>query len=196
MQKIIPIILTILIAGIAGFAAGRATSGLDARMAASGAAIAAEEGCAALARGEWPVGATALKLEARAFGAACENATAVLVVSNDQGPVYQAAFGTPWVFGLAGAMTPDAMTSALNEWLAQRGARSTSQLPPWAPGAEAPEAGEFPFMPSEWMDQATYETLRAANLPVFCFAQGLESALCLVARDGLIEEIGVQTFPG
>ena len=195
MQKIIPIILTILIAGIAGFAAGRATSGLDARMAASGAAIAAEEGCAALARAEWPVGATPLRVEARAFGDACDNATAVLVVSGEQGPMYQAAFATPWVFGLAEAGTSEAMTAALSEWISQRGARSTGELPRWFPGGETPEA-EFPFYPAEGLDQAGYEELRAANLPMLCFPQGLESALCVVARDTVIEEIGYQTFPG
>lgn len=196
MQNIIPIILTILIAGIAGFAAGRATSGLDARLAASGAAIAADEGCAGVARGEWPVGATPLRVEARAFGASCDNATAVLVVSNEQGPLYQAAFSTPWVFGLANAGTPEAMMTALSEWITQRGASSTGRLPAWAQDAESPDAGEFPFMPDEWLDQAGYEELRAADLPMFCFPQGLESERCLVARDGLIEEIGIQAFPG
>ncbi|MBU6407489.1 MAG: hypothetical protein KGS44_10210 [Alphaproteobacteria bacterium] len=196
MQKIIPILLTILIAGAGGFAAGRATSGFDARMAASGAAIAAEDGCAALARSEWPIGVRGLRLEARAFGPDCDNATAVFVASTEQGPLYQAAFATSQVFGLAEAETQEAMTVALSDWIAQRGARSTALLPPWPAGAGSPEAGEFPFTPAPWLTQAAYENLRAEDLPVFCMAQGLETARCLVAREDAIEDIGLQSFPG
>jgi hypothetical protein len=195
MQKVVPIILTILIAGLAGFAAGRSTAGLEARMAASGAAIAANEGCAALARGQWPIGAGGPSLEARAFGPDCARATVVLVVGGLDGPLYQAAFPASRVFGLADAQSQETMTAALSEWLTPKGPRTTADLPPWPPGAPGPE-GEFPFYPTPDLTRDTYEELRGFAEPVFCLPQGMESALCLRALDGGVEEIGVQAFPG
>ncbi len=196
MTKLAPVIITLVIAGAAGFAAGRATSGLDARVAASGAAIAAEEGCAAFASGTWPIGAAGYTIEGRAFGADCADATAVLVIRNNGSPVYQSALATPWVLGLAGAMTPDAMTEALSAWVAPSGPNTTGALPAWAQGTEGPEAAEFPFVPHENWTQENYEQLRTQNLPMFCFAAGLESARCLVARETVLEEIGLQSLAG
>lgn len=196
MQKIIPILLTILIAGAGGFAAGRATSGFDARLAASGAAIAADDGCAALARSEWPIGVRALRLEARAFGPDCDSATAVIVASTEQGPLYQAAFRASQVLGLADAETRETMTAALSDWIARRGVRSTAALPLWRSETFSPDAGESPFIPAAWLTQEDYESLRAADRPVYCFAQGVETVRCLVAREDAIEDIGVFGFPG
>ena len=195
MTKVAPILLTIALAGAAGFAAGRATSGLSARMAASGAAIAADEGCAAFARGLWPMGAGGPTLEARAFGPDCDSATVVLVVVGQAGPLYQAAFAANRVFGLADADTPAQMTEALSAWITPQGARTTGELPPWPVGAEGPE-GEFPFVPHPGVPRETYEDMRAVNQPVFCFPQGMESMRCLRALDAGVEDIGVQRFPG
>jgi hypothetical protein len=195
MTKLVPIILTIVLAGVAGFAAGRATSGLDARIAASGAAIAADEGCAALARGQWAIGAAGFQVEARAFGDDCTKATAVLVIGDANGPAYQAALPTAWVFGLADAQDSADMTTALSEWIAAGSARTTGELAAWQEGAEGPE-GEFPFVPGENFDRPAYEDMRAANQPMFCFPQGMESMRCLRAVDTMIEEIGIQQFPG
>lgn len=198
MNRLIVLAFVIAIAAASGFAVARATSGMEARMAASGAAIAAGEGCSAVAKDQWPIGgASSLTLEARTFGPTCANATAVLVVSNGEGlPLYQSAHAARHVLGLAEAQTPQAMGEALAAWIAPGPAQTSQSLPPWPPGSEAPTGGEFAFYPSQSVAPDFYEGLRAENAPLWCFTQGMESARCLLARNGGIEDIGVQLFPG
>jgi hypothetical protein len=56
--------------------------------------------------------------------------------------------------------------------------------------------GVFPFYPSEGVTREAYLAARAANAPMWCFVQGMESQACLVLRDGAITELGAQSFPG
>jgi hypothetical protein len=77
-----------------------------------------------------------------------------------------------------------------------QGFTTTGQLPPWAEGADAPEAGEFPFYPAPGADRASHMAWRAANAPMFCHVQGIESASCLAIENGSVTELGVQSFPG
>jgi hypothetical protein len=51
-------------------------------------------------------------------------------------------------------------------------------------------------MPAEGIDKAYWDQLKADNLDTFCFVQGGESMKCAVLRDGQMEEIGLQLFPG
>ena len=73
---------------------------------------------------------------------------------------------------------------------------STADLPVWPAGADAPDAGEFPFYVEEGFDRTGYEGMRAADRAMFCYVQGMESLACVAAVDGRLDKIGVQTFPG
>jgi hypothetical protein len=56
--------------------------------------------------------------------------------------------------------------------------------------------GEFYFYPEAGVDRATYESVRAARLPVFSYVQGMESMAVIVLRNGRMEKLGAQSFPG
>ena len=162
----------------------------------------ADQGCAASAKAVWIDQETPLRrytAEARTFGPTCEAAAAVLVVRAREGsPVLVWAGAVQHLFGLKDANDPAAMTSALAEWIDQSGSiyPTSDRLPEWPAGADAPEAGEFPFYPEDGIDWSYWEELRRSASDVFCFPQGMESTRCAVLRDGQLEMIGVQTFPG
>ena len=100
---------------------------------------------------------------------------------------------------LAPARDPEAMREVLAEWIdpaSNTTLQTSSALPEWPANAQAPQNGEFPFYPEEGYDRAAYNTLRANNLPLLCYVQGMESVACLALGDGELTKIGVQTFPG
>jgi hypothetical protein len=95
------------------------------------------------------------------------------------------------------------MTTALQEWIGPDNLPPdlTGALPPWEETEGQPKRAEFPFMPADGMDKATYEDLRKQNLHMLCYPQGMESQLCLALHRGdgapaMVEEIGLQLFPG
>jgi hypothetical protein len=121
-------------------------------------------------------------------------------VRNTSGePIYTQSHITSDLMTLAPAADPAAMNTALTEWVAPETTMSTtSTLPEWAANAEMP-GGEFPFYPDNHPDgysREAYAAMRAANLPMFCYVQGMESLSCIIYGDGGIEHIGVQAFPG
>lgn len=161
---------------------------------------AAETGCNAEVISDWAARESLrFSVEARTLGESCANAVAVLVVrSADGAPQLAVAQPATHTFGLSLARTASDMRLALREWVRQdAGARLTSELPAWPDNAEGPGPGqEFPFMPEDWLDRAAYEALRAENAPLFSYPQGMESQAVLMLKDGRLERIGVQLFPG
>lgn len=140
-----------------------------------------------------------LQVEAFARGPDCVQATATLTVRDDQGATLM-TFAAPAseLFGFEEANDESAMHRALALWVAQPDMvhANTASLPEWAPGADSPMAGEFPFYPAEGIDDEAYRSLREAARPMFCHVQGMESQACYALEDGALNPIGVQTFPG
>lgn len=140
-----------------------------------------------------------MRTEAVTSGPSCTDAVVLLTVRTEAGaPLLAWAAPTAQIFGLKDAATPDVMKEELTRWIRQDNASlaSTSVLPEWPEGQDAPAAGEFPFYPEDWLDQAGWEELRAIKLPLFAFPQGHESMAVFMLRDGAMEQIGVQSFPG
>jgi hypothetical protein len=204
MNRIVPILLTIAIAGVAGFALARATGGFEARLAAAGAAVAQTEqrGCAASAQSIWSTPEGPLTVSATTAGPTCQTAVATLVVRQaDEAVLFVHASRVLDPMTLADAVADaQTMQAALEDWIAvPETPQTTATLPEWPEGADGPLGaadGEFPFMVEPYLDREAYLALRARSAPMFCFVQGRESEACLVAENGTIERIGVQLFPG
>lgn len=159
---------------------------------------AAASGCAASAELAWPAELTA---SAVTTGPSCDKAAVLLVVrSADQDPLLVWSAPTSDVFSLYDRTDAAAMTAGLKEWIDQSSNNmpSSSALPEWKTGAEAPgdPASEFPFHVAEWLDRETYEALRGEDLVTVMFPQGRESAVVYVYRDLQLDEVGIQQFPG
>jgi hypothetical protein len=91
MQKIAPILLTILLAGISGFAIGIANAGLTDRIVASSAIKA--KGCEAFADQKLSFGADRYVLSLDAVGPDCARAIAVVVLRDGAGaPVFSTTY--------------------------------------------------------------------------------------------------------
>jgi hypothetical protein len=73
---------------------------------------------------------------------------------------------------------------------------TTKALPEWKAKDDFPINGEFMFYVEEGIDRAAYDVIRKADLPMYCFVQGMESVACLVLQDGGLFKVGVQSFPG
>jgi hypothetical protein len=155
-------------------------------------------GCAASLQLSWPSDLTA---DATVTGPSCEKAAVLLVVRDKaQNPALVWASQTAYVFGLYDKTDAASMKDGLREWLDQGPGpvETSSTLPAWKAGAEGPgdPTAEFPFHAEEWVDREYYEDTRNANLPTFAFPQGHESTAVFVLRDGQLEQVGVQQFPG
>jgi hypothetical protein len=156
--------------------------------------------CSAAAWRDWsPAKGHAYRTEAFSNGGQCATAVVTIAVRGPDGTVlWSDAAPGAHVMTFAGVKTRAEMVKALGDWLTQEHMFKTSaDLPPWGPSDEAPKSGEFPFYPEAGVDRETYEQMRAQKRPVFCYVQGMESLACLtVTRDGQMEKIGVQLFPG
>jgi hypothetical protein len=101
---------------------------------------------------------------------------------------------------LGAAQNATDMKAALGDWVDQRAStvKTTADLPEWAEGAETPMLGEFTFYPESGMDRETWNAVRAAKAPAFCYVQGMESMACVMLdkESGYVSKLGVQTFPG
>lgn len=143
-------------------------------------------------------------VEAHVLGPSCEQGVAILVIRQREGtPIYTWSGLTTYLFGLRDAADPAAMEKALAEWISQGPEiETTATLSAWEETEGQPGRAEFPFMPEEWFDKAAWDALKAENLEMFCFPQGIESLQCAVLRKGdatqgpQMEKIGLQLFPG
>ncbi len=156
------------------------------------------EGCNARGVGAWTVGEENFSVEAGSVGPDCARAVATLVIRNASGEaIWADARISSDIMTLAAARDIAAMNAALAEWTTNSSTmQSTSALPEWPANATGPESGEFPFYPTEGYTRESYSAMRAANDPMFCYVQGMESLSCVIYGDGGVEQIGLQTFPG
>lgn len=155
--------------------------------------------CNAVVDAPWTKGGPDVRIEAFTRGATCATAVAVFTVRGADGALmHYRAFDANFVLGLAGRTDGADMEAALKDWTDQeRGPLSdTANLPEWKAGADAPEGGEFPFLPAEGIDRDAYEQIRAAKVPLLCFAQGTESLDCLALIEGQLQDVGLQLAPG
>lgn len=168
------------------------------------AAPVATDGCAATVEKAWggADGKLGLVVKGWTSGTTCQSAIVTLGVYGEDGlPIYAWASATQYIFGLKDATNATDMKAALQEWNGPDNLppELTGTLPPWNETSGQPDQAEFFFIPQQGMDQAAYEELRRQNLPMLCYPQGQESTLCLAAYPGapaMIDEIGIQTFPG
>jgi hypothetical protein len=158
--------------------------------------------CDARAEAKWaPDAGRTYDVQAIASGPACTHDVVTLAVrAPDGAPVFAWAGRTADLFGLSDALDAASMKTALAAWIDQGSNNFTtaSTLPAWPEGGEGPasESSEFPFHPESWFDRAGWEEMRTQNAPLFAFPQGRESLAVFLLRDGQLEPIGVQQFPG
>ncbi len=158
--------------------------------------------CAASVDAAW-TGASGYILRASAAGESCNSAAVAIEVL---GPAGEAVFrddysGADLPILFDGLRDENGLRASLKSWLADSERnQSAGELPQWLPGAEGPATpageGEFPFYPTEGMDQTRYEAIRATNSPLFCFLQGAESTKCLTFEHQALMVIGLQVIPG
>lgn len=161
----------------------------------------AASGCAVSVSTPWrPLSGTEFTIEAGSMGADCAKAVATIVVRDVQGnALWAQAYSAEHVMVLASAQDPAAMRAALSEWIdpaSNTMMQTTGGLPEWPASADGPQSGEFPFYPDEGVDRESYNAIRAADTPMFCYVQGMESLACVALQDGGMQQVGVQLFPG
>lgn len=163
-----------------------------------GSFAAASESCNLSTETNWQADKQMLRVEAHSNGDDCAKAAVTLIVRDAKGGVlWTDSAPAEHVMVFAEAKTPGDMMIALAEWIAaDQPFPSTADLPEWKPGANQPILGEFYFYPEAGVDRADYEGVRAARLPVFSYVQGMESMAVIVLKDGRMEKLGAQTFPG
>ena len=157
-------------------------------------------GCQASATGAWRASPQATyQVEGSSAGPDCAHAVATIAVRDSSGKVlWSDAAASENLMTLAQAHDLSAMQHALAEWIDSNNhtIATSSALPDWPQDADAPRSGEFPFYPEHDLNRDAYLALRTANVPVFCYVQGMESEACIALQNGEMSKIGVQTFPG
>jgi hypothetical protein len=156
--------------------------------------------CNAVASQPWrPLSGVEFTIEASARGPDCAHAVATMAIrAPDSTVLWAEAAPTAHVMTLASAQNTPAMESALADWVnsTNNTMATTSALPDWPQNADGPVSGEFPFYVEPHWDRAAYLELRGQDAPLYCYVQGMESQACLALRDGRLDKVGVQSFPG
>lgn len=159
----------------------------------------APNNCPASASFPWSAGSAAFTIEASTTGESCASAQATITIRDGSGGVVHTEIvPVTQTQALAGAESVADMERMLREWITPAGASkdSTGDLAVWAAGAPEPIDAEVPFHPQAGITRDTYETLRRADAPMYCYEQSTEGAVCLAVRNGALGVIGVQTFAG
>lgn len=140
------------------------------------------------------------KVQAETAGADCASAEATLTVRGPEGQqLHQFKAPAQNILGLREAADQPAMAAAVTAWLSQTpdNYETTAGLPDWRAASLQPEiTSEFRFYPETGATRDQYLAVRAARLPMFCYAQGRESLACLVLEGGAVRRFGIQQVPG
>lgn len=134
------------------------------------------EACVAAASGPWGSAGEGYTVEfiAGGFGD-CANGVTATAVRGPGGDVFWTSSQVSgWNDFLSGAGDPEELQARLNEMadLSKAPFKTSGELPAWKPGNDTPGLhGKLPFFQADWLDQATYEGIRASNAPVFCFRE-------------------------
>jgi hypothetical protein len=184
LGKLAPIVLTVLIAGFAGFTAGRARTGLEARVAASSAIKAGADGCGKLGSKEIAFTGRRDLAEVRIEGPDCGRALVLWTVRNgDKELVLSGAepYGA-WDLTLERGKPPAAgMPEAIiNSILNQMEVRNSDWLPAWPNGQASLHGADDPGYSSTPLTRGDYEALRAAKRPILCYGVAHEAGACAV----------------
>ena len=165
-------------------------------------AVDASVGCNVHIEKDWINQETPLRRytsEATSMGPTCDEAVATLAVRAREGSAIFVWSGiTAHLFGLSEAKNASAMKTAMISWVDQSNSsmKTSDQFPVWEETDGQSKADEFPMHPEAWYDAQAWEAMRKEKLDVFCFPQGMESLNCAVLRDGQMETVGLQQFPG
>lgn len=154
--------------------------------------------CAAQASSIWSAGEDqTFLIEATSSGESCADAQATLTIRDPAGAiVHVAVVDVADTQVLAGADTVADMGRRLGEWITPAGASmdSVGDLAAWQPGAAEPSFAEVPFHPAPNVTREIYEALRAGDGAMYCYEQSREAGACLTLWDGVLEQIGTQTY--
>jgi hypothetical protein len=152
--------------------------------------------CDASAQAVWPEGVIA----SGSVSGPCQAADMSLTLTNASGDViWHDTFRSNRVFEFNSATNAVEMQATLELWLGDYAdMRTAGTLPEWLPGWDTPVGSEFPFYVDLGVTRDAYIAAREADRPMVCYAQGLESARCLIIAPGgtSVETLGVQSFPG
>ena len=155
------------------------------------------ENCDATAPSTWTAGSETITVEASSAGADCASAEASITLRRgDGGAMYSQVFPANQIRVLTGADSVADMERRLQDWVSPSAALdSTGDLPEWGANAAIPGESEAPFHPYGGMDRAAFTALRAADAPMFCFVQGMQSQACFWLDAGALRRIGEQQIP-
>lgn len=156
-------------------------------------------GCAAQVTAPWQATAQIeMTVEASTAGPDCATAVATITVRDANGVAFTQAHPAAEVMTLAQATDAASMQTALSEWIVSTSHTfaTSAALPNWPADATTPSNGEFPFYVNETLNRDSYLALRARDVPIFCYVQGMESLNCLALENGVMTQVGIQSFPG
>ena len=123
-------------------------------------------------------------------GPTCQQAVVTLVVRNASGdPLW--SFASMYYGMRFGGLPPENapsvpvedMEAFLASWADTTTMRS-GELPQWNEDEDAPAAADSAFTYETPLDREAYRTQRDRNLPMICYAAGVETTQCLIAPPG------------
>lgn len=118
--------------------------------------------------------------EVRSRGDDCATATVSIAL---RGPtmrvLWRENFLTEDLAGFQAAVDARSMRSVLVRWITSGGStrQTARQLPPW------PNLDARRFAVDEEINQAEYESVRRADVPIFCYVAGLDRRRCVALVD-------------
>jgi hypothetical protein len=127
-------------------------------------------------------------VSASSEGPTCAQAVVTLVVRNIHGDplwtfarsYYELRTGGTRAPGVAPAPVTAADMEAFLQSLAQVTTMGSAELPDWAEGKPAPQDASRPFKYVTAYSRQSYESLRAANRALICYAAAAETTQCLI----------------
>ncbi len=158
---------------------------MAASLALLGACAEEPAGCAAEIQKPLAFASEADSVLVRTLGPSCDKAVGVLVLQSAEneplwawaGPLYP-TFGNLFEARAGDPPTLETARAFLERWAEPRAER-TSAAPPWPENAPEPPGGA-----TITLDRATYEDVRARDLPMACVLTGLARESCIFWEPG------------